>query len=53
MRLVALLQCDETAALTATEAVIRIAARGHRTYRRKPANALRPSHRALIWGLGP
>jgi hypothetical protein len=52
MGLVLLLQGDEIAALTTTEAVIRTPSGAHQTYRRKPADPLHPSNRALIWELG-
>jgi hypothetical protein len=51
MGLVLLLQGDEIAALTATEAVIRTPTGVHQTYRRKPADPLHPAERRLIWEL--
>jgi hypothetical protein len=52
MGLVLLLQGDEIAALTATEAVIRTSTGAHQTYRRKPTDPLPSSERTLIWDLG-
>ena len=52
MGLVLLLQGDEIAALTATEAVIRTPTGAHQTYRRKPADPLHPAERCLIWEFG-
>ena len=52
MGLVLLLQGDEIAALTATEAVVRMPTRAHQTYRRRPTDPLHPSERALIWEMG-
>jgi hypothetical protein len=51
MGLVLLLQGDEIAALTATEAVIRTRTGAHQTYRRKPADPLQPAERCLVWEL--
>jgi hypothetical protein len=51
MGLVLLLQRDEIAALTATEALIRTATGTHQRYYRKLREPLRPSERALIWEL--
>jgi hypothetical protein len=51
MGLVLLLQGDEIAALTATEAVIRTPAGAHQIYRRKPADPLHPAERCLVWEL--
>jgi hypothetical protein len=51
MGLVLLLQGDEIAALTATEAVIRTPTRAHQTYRRRPADPLHPAERSLVWEL--
>jgi hypothetical protein len=51
MGLVLLLQGDEIAALTATEAVIRTPTGAHQTYRRKPADPLHPAERCLVWEL--
>jgi len=51
MGLVLLLQGDEIAALTATEAVIRTPTGAHQTYRRKPADPLHPAERSLVWEL--
>jgi hypothetical protein len=52
MGLVLLLQGDEIAALTATEAVVRMPPGAHQTYRRRPTDPLHPSERALIWEMG-
>jgi hypothetical protein len=49
--LVLLLQGDQIAALTATEAVIRTPTGAHQTYRRKPADPLHPAERCLVWEL--
>ena len=46
-----LLQGDEIAALTATEAVIRTPTGAHQTYRRKTADPLHPAERCLVWEL--
>jgi hypothetical protein len=51
MGLVLLLQGDEIVALTATEAAIRTRTGARQTYRRKPADPLRPAERCLIWEL--
>jgi hypothetical protein len=51
MGLVVLLQGDEIAALTATEAVIRTATGTRQRYCRKLRDPLHPSERALIWEL--
>jgi hypothetical protein len=51
MGLVLLLRGDETAALTATEAVIRTRTGAHQTYRRKPCDPLDPAERCLVWDL--
>ena len=51
MGLVLLLQGDEIAALTATEAVIRTTTGARQTYRRKPADPLHPAERLLVWEL--
>jgi hypothetical protein len=51
MGLVLLLQGDEIAALTATEAVIRTRTGAHQTYRRRPADPLHPAERCLVWEL--
>jgi TubC N-terminal docking domain len=51
MGLVLLLQGDEIAALTATEAVIRTSTGAHQTYRRNPADPLHPAERCLVWEL--
>ena len=51
MGLVLLLQGDEIAALTATEAVIRTATGAHQTYRRKPTQPLHLAERCLVWEL--
>jgi hypothetical protein len=51
MGLVLLLQGDEIAALTATEAVIRTPTGAHQTYRRKLADPLHPTERCLVWEL--
>jgi hypothetical protein len=51
MGLVLLLQGDEIAALTATEAVIRTPTGAHQTYRRKAADPLHPAERCLVWEL--
>jgi hypothetical protein len=52
MGLVLLLRSDESAALTATEAVIRTRTGAHQTYRRKPCDPLHPAERCLVWELG-
>jgi hypothetical protein len=51
MGLILLLQGDEIAALTATEAVIRTPTGAHQTYRRRPADPLHPAERCLVWEL--
>ena len=51
MGLVLLLQGDEIAALTATEAVIRTRTGARQTYRRKLADPLHPAERCLVWEL--
>ena len=51
MGLVLLLQGDEIAALTATEAVIRTPTGARQTYRRKPADPLHPAERCVVWEL--
>ena len=51
MGLVLLLQGDEIAALTATEAVIRTRTGAHQTYRRRPADPLDPAERCFVWEL--
>jgi hypothetical protein len=51
MGLILLLQGDEIAALTATEAVIRTRTGAHQTYRRRPADPLHPAERCLVWEL--
>jgi hypothetical protein len=51
MGLVLLLQGDEIAALTATEAVIRTRTGAHQTYRRMTADPLHPAERCLVWEL--
>jgi len=53
MGLALLLQGDEIAALTETEAVIRTPTGAHQTYRRKPADPLHPAERCLVWELAP
>jgi hypothetical protein len=49
MGLVLLLQGDEIAALTATEAVIRTPTGAHQTYGRRPVDPLHPAERCLVW----
>jgi hypothetical protein len=51
MGLVLLLRGDETAAPTATEAVIRSRTSARQTYRRKPCDPLDPAERCLVWDL--
>ena len=51
MGLILLLQGDQIAALTATEAVIRPPSGAHQTCRRKPADPLHPAERCLVWDL--
>jgi hypothetical protein len=51
MGLVLLLRGHEIAALTATEAVIRISTGARQTLRRKPADPLHPAERCLVWEL--
>jgi hypothetical protein len=51
MGLALLLQGDEIAALTATEAVIRTRTGAHQTYRRRPADPLHPTERCFVWEL--
>lgn len=51
MGLVLLLQGDEIAALTATEAVIRTSTGARQTFRRKPSDPLHPAERCLVWEL--
>ena len=51
MGLVLLLHCNELAALTENEAVIRKASGARQTYRQKPADPLHPAERCLVWEL--
>jgi hypothetical protein len=51
MGLVLLLQGQDIAALTATEAVMRTPTGAHQTYRRKHADPLHPAERCLVWEL--
>jgi hypothetical protein len=51
MGLVLLLRGDDLAELTATGAVIRTPTGARQTYRRKPADALHPAERCLVWEL--
>jgi hypothetical protein len=51
MGLVLLLRGDETAALTATKAVIRTRTGARQTYHRQPSDPLHPAERCLVWEL--